>query len=354
MNRPYGTTALRKVKTVHAMKRGGILPETFVANMPWTDRREILAAVHNKGAVGDSDFSGMTTGNPMVEDFTAALRPLTVFDRIGGRQVPFNRALLKGATAAIGYWIGQSKPIPISRATWERESLDLTKVGAIVVVPDDVLADPSLQVEARTNQDIISAAVMAIDRALLDPSNSGSDSTPAAITANATPITSTGSTLSAIDTDLKAMIQALIDAGSSLVGAKWVLHPRTATYLSMLRGTGGALAYPAVSVAGGELAGLPVLVTANAPLEGSPADTAIILVDGNDFVYADEGAELSLSNEATVEMSDEPTGATDTPVAMSSYPVSLFQESASALLVVRHANWMMRRNTVAVLTDVDY
>lgn len=350
-----GQIAVRMLKTIVAQKASAQDPDAFIDRQGWVDGELVRSSLYiaAKSAVGASDGSDMLQHSPANDDYAAALREITVFDRLQGRKVPLLVRLFDG-DGAVGYWVEESKPIPFSRSTITGSALDRRKVGAMCLVPNELLNDPSAEGEERFAADLVNAGAAAIDGALLDPTNAGSASKPAAITSDATPLVSTGATLANIDSDLKLMLKELTDAGSNLLNAKWILSPRTAIYLSMARGTGGALAYPNVTAAGGTLAGLPVIVSGNVPNGGSPFETSIILVDTDNFVYADEGVQVDLSSQATVEMSDAPTGATDTPVAASSYLVSLFQEECTAIRIVRRCSWKMRKPTVALLTDVAY
>src|SRR5690606_19455123 len=141
-------------------------------------------------------------------------------------------------------------------------------------------------------------------------SNIGSESTPAAITAGGFTTASTGSTLAQIDNDLRGLIEELADAGADMMTAVWAMHPRTATLIAALRGTGGAPAFPDLGVNGGTVFGLPVLVSAGTPMDDSTgALTQISLISGDGVAIADEGeTSLDMARHATIEMATDPTG----------------------------------------------
>ncbi len=187
-------------------------------------------------------------------------------------------------------------------------------------------ADPTAETEARLSVDLVAAAAQALDVALLDPDNAGDDHTPASLTAGVTPLNSAGSTLTNIDSDLKAMLDEVALAGSSLLTCRWIMRPRTAIFLSLLRGTGGALAYPDIAANGGTLCGLPVLTSGNVSVDDSPAATSIVLVDSDDVTYASGAAAVTLSRQTTLQMRSDPN-ATGNPATL----VSLFQADAAAI-----------------------
>jgi hypothetical protein len=62
-----------------------------------------------------------------------------------------------------------------------------------------------------------------------------------------------------------------------------------------------------------------------------------------------------MSDMATIEQNDAPAGASDTPVAMASHFVSMFQSESTAFKVVRRINFQKRRSTaVTVLSNAEY
>ena len=73
------------------------------------------------------------------------------------------------------------------------------------------------------------------------------------------------------------------------------------------------------------------------------------------MALCDEGYEVKRSTAGTIEMSDGPSGATDTPVSIGTKFVSLFQEGAVGLLLVRRVNWHLANPTaVAVISGAGY
>ncbi|HZQ61633.1 MAG TPA: phage major capsid protein [Casimicrobiaceae bacterium] len=348
-------TTVRTVIAAAIERMGNMRAAEFIAKKSWIDRSEILDRL-NKSTVPATDASDATTPVFAGEDFADALRPSTVIDRLtplGARRVPAWVKLIGTGQGAVGYWIGNRKPIPVSRTVLTGDVLKPKLVGAISVVLNETLEDAGPETEALLSRDLVAAAVQASDYALLDPTNAGDDYTPASITSGVTALPSTGSTLSAIDTDLQGALDSLIAAGSTLQSAVWLLHPRTAVFLSKLRGSGGAPAYPEIGAKGGVLLGLPVLTTANLLFDTS--GTSIVLLDADDLVYCDGGTAVTLGNQATIDMRDDP-GFQDTngaDVGMTS-PVSMMHVNATAIRSARRINWALRNGLVAVVSGVSF
>lgn len=336
------------------------------------DRAAALALTHGLGLsepveravvsqikAGVGDVSGDVLTGGAAYHLVELARPLTIVERLPGiKRAPFHARLIGMTAAASGSWVAPGAAIPLQGRTFSQAS-DLTrkKVGALAVASDETLRDSDSELQRTLIADLRDAVVEACDSKFIDVSNTGDDATPASIASGGASTASTGSTLAQIDTDLSGLVDDLIDAGSTLMNAAWVLHPRSAVFLSKMRGTGGALAYPGISVRGGELLGLPVLVSAGVPMStDTNALTQISLVDGSGVLLADDGdAELYLTRNASLEMDTEPTGDTITPTAASASRVGRFQANAAAIRAIRYLTWAARRTTVAAtLTSVGY
>jgi HK97 family phage major capsid protein len=213
----------------------------------------------------------------------------------------------------------------------------------MLVVTRELLASSAPAAESILSRDLAAAAVQAMDSTFIDPANAGSAGVkPAAITNGVTAIHSAGSTLANIDSDLGLLAQALNDAGSDLTLATFVMLPRTALYLSRLRGSGGTLAYPGMGVTGGTLLGLPAITSTAVPLSGG--NTSITLLDPSQIELADEGySDLEVSMQTSLAMADNPTAP--------STIVSLFQTESAALKTTRYVTWQRCRNGMAQVLD---
>jgi hypothetical protein len=128
------------------------------------------------------------------------------------------------------------------------------------------------------------------------------------------------------------------------------MRPRTATYLSRLRGTGGAPAYPGIGAKGGVLLGLPVITSANVPVRAVTGDPSyIVLLDASAVALADDGeSRLNVSLNASVQLDDAAA-----PGAQNL--ASLWQLGLLGIRAERIVNWKLRRaGFVQVLDGVTY
>lgn len=324
-------------------------------NAHWLQHSAIVNAVRAPVAAVDSMHAASLMA-PIGSDFAEYVRPLSIIGRLtAARRVPFDTRLFGQTGGAVASFVGATAPKPVTSMTFAagEATLERRKVAALSVVTEELARSNNILAERTLLNDLARATAEALDRAFIDPSNVGStgDSpTPASITSSATVVESTGKTLAQIDADLAVMVQTLLTAGSNLTSAVWVVHPRTAVYLSMLRGTGGALAFPSITAAGGTLVGLPAIVSGNTPMsDDSDQTTSITLLDSDGLLLADDGAaELGVTTQASIEMSDTPTEG-------EVQQVSLWQMGLACLRAERWVNWLPRREGVAVtLAEVEY
>ena len=119
--------------------------------------------------------------------------------------------------------------------------------------------------------------------------------------------------------------------------AVWVMSAATALKLSMKRDAEDKLAYPTINMMGGTWQGLPVIVSNAMTAAGSPGEQQIALVTQEEVFLADEGGiSIDMSNEASVQMNDTPSGGAQSLV-------SLWQNNLIGLRAERYINWAPRR-----------
>jgi HK97 family phage major capsid protein len=351
MKSASGLMVARMIKAMYSTNNEPHTAAAFAAAQNWADVSPIVA--HIKGVVG-----GLTTAelllSPVAQDFSAAVRPLTVLGRLQGmRRVPMGVRVITNLSGVRAEFIAQGKPIPVSSADITGLTLYPLKVAALAVVSSELFDASTPGAEGLLTIDLVDACAQATDDAFLDPTNLGSDEKPASVTSGVVPLTSSGSTFAQIDADLQKMVQQLVAAGSTLIATAWILRPQTAVYLAGLRDTADGLAYPAISVLGGMLKGLPVIVTNNLPGPGSPIANHIVLLDASQVALADEGAaEIAVSKQGTLQMSDTPTNSTTTGTATTM--VSMWQTSSVSIRGVLWVNFILRRPFVSVLAGVTF
>jgi hypothetical protein len=161
---------------------------------------------------------------------------------------------------------------------------------------------------------------------------------PGSILDGAPNFAATGSTLPAADTDLAHLLSLVRNAKF------FIMAEETATHFSLFRGSGGAAAFPDIGPSGGELLGLQVLISSAAETSDSPTANVVAAISPSSVFYSDEGrVVLSISNAASLEMTDTPTGS-------ASEHVSLWQTNSTATRAVKESAWYARSGAAAYYT----
>lgn len=338
-----GLTFSRFAKAI-AVARGDLLAAAEFADAKWPGSAVAFATKTAVSAMSTGNSGGLGAPRAIVDDFLELMRPRSLIDRIvGWRRVPMNTSILQFTGDATAYVTPEGGPKPIAKFDLARVTLVPQKGSAIVVVTDETLKRSDGLAELSLGTELARALGAQLDRRAFNPNFGDS------IAAGGTVLDSSGSSLAAIDSDLRAMLAIFATADAALDTAVWIMSPTTAGYLATLRGTAGAAAYPEIGIRGGKLLGAPVYVSSALIAAGSPAEGAIVLVDPTQVLVADEGqADVQLARSASIQLSDSPTdSATST--------VSLWQSNLVALRAERWLSWKCTSaSAAAVLDNVAY
>lgn len=346
-------TAFTRYAMLLAASRGNLTMAAEMAKRFKDSTPEVETVL--KAAVAAGTTSDATWAAPLVDytnmasEFIELLRPATIVGRIQGfRQVPFNVRMPRQTSGASASWVGQAKPKPVSSLAFDTVELPWSKISVIIALTDELVRFSNPSAEALCRADMIEAISKYSDEQFVDPDIALSAGVnPASITNGVTPTPSTGSTVAAITTDVQTLFNRFVTAGhQTLRAGVWVMHPRTALYLSMLRTSQDIFAFPGITMTGGTWFGLPVVTSASVPLDqGSPSASMIVLADASEILLADDGqVTLDVSREASLQMDTAP----DNPVSASTVMVSMWQHNMVALRAERYIHWLKRRASAAV------
>lgn len=333
-------------------------------NKGWMDTSpELLTVMKTAIAAGDTTTSGWASqlvyANNLANEFIEYLRPMTILGRIPGlRRVPFNVRMGSQTASGSANWIGQAKPIPVSKLTTGSTSLAITKVAALMAIDEELIRSSSPSAELLVRDDLAKTTATFIDTSFIDPNQGGSTNVqPASVTYGVTPTTPSGTNAAAVRADVQAVFSAMIAANVDFSQACWVMSATIALALSMMKNSLGQFEYPTLTINGGTWMGLPVIVSQSAYITGSPDyGNMIVLINGPDIFLADDGqVTIDISNEASIEMSDVPTNSAQAGGVTATTMVSMFQVASSAVRALRFINWTKRRTTaVAFIRTAAY
>ncbi len=341
-------------RTVARLSEGG-LNAGQVAQQRWGKShpqlvRYIKASVAG-GGTGSGEWGAELVGidNRYTGDFIEFLNGLTVFNRLPLREVPANVAIKGQDGAATGYWVGESKPIPMSKAEFFDVDLKPLKAGALTTVSLEFIRDASVAAELLVRDALASAISKRIDQTFVGAVAGSDGEYPAGILYNVTPTGSAGTDADAVRADIKALYTPFLTA-KNVGNLAFVAHPSLAKALQLMRNGLGQREFEGITANGGTLEGDPVVT-------GDHVNAAhlILLKPSDIYKIGDGDIDVQTSTHATIEQDTEPTGASDTPVAQSKYPVSMFQSNSVAFKVTRSMNFAKRRaSAVAYVNDADY
>jgi HK97 family phage major capsid protein len=313
-----------------------------------------------KTAVG-----GATTANgqaPLLQytdimtEFIDYLRPLTILGKFGGpipgaqgnypslTLVPFNVRVGTQTAGGTASWVGEGKPKPLTKGTFSTATLDFAKLACISVLTKEEVRFPSINSQMKVRNDLTAAIIAKADSDLVDPANLGTASVkPAAITANLVGQVPTGTTAAAFGADLKTLIAAMLSANVQAQSLVLMMSQQQALALSLMRTSLGIRYYSDITMYGGYVEGIPVIVSEAITSVGSPATGMIVALNAKDLFLADDGVvNIDVSDQASLEMSDAP--AQDGTTGGGASLVSLFQTNMIALRAEREMNWKLMRS----------
>lgn len=287
---------------------------------------------------------GSDFGEPAALEFLDAVREKSLIGRMPLlRRVPFNLRLLSMASGTRGFWVSETRPAPVTRATLAGTLLEPRKVSAVIVASKESLSIVEPLAEAALHRDLERAVAETIDTAFIDAGNAGVvDTSPASVTNAAASYASTGN----VGDDLAALFAAF---DGDLSSAYLVTDPTTATEIALARDAGGNFSFPDAGPRGGSILGIPLLTS-----RGSPRDTGggqIALIDASAIALAFDQLAMDIAEHASLQMSDTPGQGNPADIVN----VSLWQQNLCAFRSQVRANWTVQRaGAVVVVVGAGY
>ncbi len=327
-----------------------------IAEMRWGKTHPQLVEVIKAGVAGGGTGSG-EWGAELVQadarytgDFIEFLYSKTVYDKLGLFTVPAHVTIKGQDGAATGNWVGESKSIPVSAQDYSTVSLTPLKVAAISVVSKEILKHSTPSAEMLVRNSLVEACAQRVDTTFVSTTAASAGVSPAGILNGLTSLGSNGYTEAQMRQDINELYAPFIAAKYDTSGFVLVMHPSLAKSISLMVNALGQTSFPTINAEGGTLFGDRVVTGHNV------TSSHIILLDPrNIWRIGDDGIEVSVSDQATVEQDSAPAGASDTPTAASATIMSMFGTDSVAFKVVRPINYQKRRTTaVAYIADAGY
>jgi hypothetical protein len=265
--------------------------------------------------------------------FVTSLAPFSCFDRIlsdnAFTRMPLRTRISIASTAAIGHALSELAPKPLSAMS--QEYLTAFKSIALIVISDELAKSAVPGATDLFAGELRKAVALATDTKFLEiiSASTGITSNP-----------STGLGTTQFLGDLETALQAIeVGANSKLY---LILPVSVAKSIVLLRDSTGpstSFSLPAMTVNGGTIQGIRVVVTSAATADGILLDASAIAAD-SDVVVAD------VVRNATLRMDDNPTSG--------SYQIiSLWQNNLQAMRVERFFGTAVLNSAgIAVISDM--
>lgn len=357
----------RYVKAL-AMAKGSLTGALAIAqnNKQWKDQTpEVELVLKAAVAAGDTTTAGWASelvyAQNLVAQFIEFLRPQTIIGRIPNlTPVPFNVRVGSQTSGSSAFWVGQGKPVPVSKLSTGSVSLGIAKAAGLVVLDEELVRSSQPSAELLVRNDLGKAIAQFTDIQFVDPGVAAvANVSPASITNGVNPTPATGTTAAAFRTDLQTLTAALIGQNFDPNDAVLIMTPIQAMAIGMMLSANSVPIYPGLTMKGGNLLGIPVVTSMSCQMVGSPVageGQMIILVMAPEVMLADDGqVTIDASREAALEMLDNPTNQSGAAGPTATSMVSMFQTNSVAIKAVRFINWQKRRaNIVAYIKDAAY
>lgn len=288
-------------------------------------------------------------------DFVEYLRPATILGKFGQggvpslRRVPFRVPLINQTGGGAGYWVGEGKPIPLTKGDFDRITMEPTKVANIAVLTEESIRDSSPSSEMIVRDTLRDALAERLDIDFINPAKTASAGvSPASITNGAGTIAAVGTDESAIRLQVRALFAKFIAANNAPTNGVWIMSSNMALSLSLMVNALGQEEFPGIGMSGGTFMGIPTIVS-------EYIGNVVALVNASDIYLADEGGvTVDMSRETSLEMLDASL-TQDAIAGTGASLVSMFQTDSVALKAIRVINWRRRRpSAVAYLTGVNW
>lgn len=320
--------------------------------------------LHMKAAVSgatttDASWAGnLVHESNVVADFVSYLRDRTILGQFGQGNIPALRTApadvpidVQDSAASAG-WVGEGKAKPLTSWGYSTKKLEEFKLASIAVISDELLRKATSAADAMLRDELVRAIAETEDKTFIDPANSGTAGVkPASIlngaSTQASDTTSGATGAEQFEADFAWMVGKLITAKIPFSGVTMIMSSSNAFALSRVRDSVGNRLYPNIGITGGSIDGVPVMTS------DYIGDEVALLSASNIYLVDGGGIEVAQSSEASLEMSDAPTG--DATAGTGASLVSMFQTNSVAFRVEERTGWARRRSAaVAYVTAADY
>jgi HK97 family phage prohead protease/HK97 family phage major capsid protein len=348
-----------------AAAKGNPLVAVEIAKAHYANMEPLQAVLKAAVVGGTTTLSGFASQlvdyQRMADEFLEYLMPQTVIGKFGQNgipdvtRVPFNVELSSMTNTGTAAWVGEGKAKPVTRQTYANLTLGITKIAAITVLTDELLRLSNPRADVLTRDALAKAVTYRMNYDFLDPAKSASANvSPASITYDATNFVASGTgDADDIVADMQKALGYFNAANIPATSLVWIMPSMVALALSNKLSALGAPQYPTMTMRGGSLGGIPVIVTDYVSSDVTSGST-VILASAENILLADDGViVIDASNQVSIEMQDSMTS--DATSGTGASLVSMWQTNSTAFRAERWINWRTARTpSVVYITAVQW
>jgi HK97 family phage major capsid protein len=340
--RTFARYAMSLVKTPDLPSALGYAREQFGESSTVTS---VLRAAVAAGTTADANWAGaFHEYQTMVNEFFELVRPRLVISQLPLRTVPLNVRVLRELDGAVGYWVGQGAPKPLTSGALDGVTLPPAKVVALAVLTQETLRFAPAQAESLVAGILARALAQVTNETFLSDAAEISGVSPAGVLSGATVIVATGDAVA----DLSALVAAY---AGSFDTAAFIMRASTAVELTMVGARSASSTFIDLTAKGGTLFGLPCVTSTAVPEDSS--GPYVILIDAGAILFGAGLTEVVSARHASLQMDNEPTN--NAATATGTQLVSLFQTDSVGIKVQREINWsVVNSNAVVALSGANY
>jgi HK97 family phage major capsid protein len=271
----------------------------------------------------------------LADAFLSSLSAISVFDLLLNSNsmlvVPLRTSIVAVSATLSAGPISEASVKPNSRLSLTASDLDAVKAAAFVAVSAELLKAGGPMASNLLERELRIAIARATNSIFLP-----------IISAGAPSFTSSGTSELAVRQDIRTLL-ANVNSGAD--SKLFLIVTRTiGEALAVLSGPGGA-AFPAATVTGGQIGGIPIVICDEATAG------EMILLDASQVAAGQDGLRLDSTTQATLELASPG----DSPITASTLQTSLWQANLAAVRAERYIGAkLLRSDAVAKITGAGY
>lgn len=289
------------------------------------------------GTTTDANWAAPLVQTNYVNEFLDLLRPQTLLGKIQGlRHVPYNTSIPAVTSGTTFQWVGQGKGKPVTKAQFSAVTLGHATAAGISVLTKQLIRLSTPDAQATVRDILVADCRQFLDEQFVDAAVAAvANVNPASITNGVTGTAASGTDVSDARTDISARVAAFAAANYGLGGLVILMSESQAFALGSMINSVGNPAFPGLGLNGGSILGIPVVTS-------ETVGAQIVLAHAPSILVADaDGLEIDMSDQASIEMVDDPADPADATTVYT----SMFQNNMVAIRVERMITWGKARAT---------